>query len=936
MLVADIRQGAGRAILGRRARLAANLNSKSAELQGFRDRIAKSNLALQTILQTITVSLSLRNNASQSLVLRGLDDLKASIDRAVSRSWQNSIAASRVHEGSVHPHADAQLNRNLRDLAQAAKHFHSAASSTAGSAANSARSDDDGASIAPWQSYPGADMSLFGDFSDDSRERVEKFVREAPAVVGVEDLRKRKTFPVKRDMSRERVMVTVEEEEFEDDDGDVTDEDEDAEFELAFVRGLQELISHHIRAGNYSKAVDFINEAMSNSAVLSCATLLRTLRSQLVLTHLLQGQWRLASSLLTTLARQRKDRDAIVCSLLHGLAVAHLAAYAFDDALAACKMALYGRRRLHKRGDLDIAHVNETIGLFATIYDMTGDYVRAEVLRGQLPSNFVYSHPKSAITFLLQEEALKGLTKGDFAPPDSSISVVPGVFELADRADNMPVGLVRRATTASLMSPLRTRICEHERLERDTAKEVIIVEPTTPSDADDEASPVTDEDTVPITPLRRRITQIFRSGRPRRQTATKPVPEQDEAADDSGYGTSSPVESASPVEPASPWRIRVRRSKTKKLLKKQPAKTNKEIFKLLNMESRAKVDVPKRMTDLSDSFTESSADEEPEWALARQETGGQLAELDTTQRKMEAEDDGVLNDSMQPSKDASPSAQGTNELTTAVEDSGTDEGKDVASSDASTRALRPSRLQIPRTILAPGNLPLTIPSLDPLNLVHQGVSPRLTSALSSLSVCFLGLSALRTAGEMDGTRIQLCYLLNELRVCSTDAMLKGDVEAAIRRLDRRSARLRKWEYVETERSDVAIEKSERQEPFATRKGQQNEGEKALKADGSSPGNHASKGASTRDVTLPHVAPQTQLQVSSSFTETFEEGPKKRQQDEPGTHRKLPLQSDPGDRRDVSAEEKGFALAFDELRKRTFSPKLSFERQAEGIPVMVKS
>lgn len=99
LVVKEIRIGAGRTVIGRRVRLANTLSSKAAELQSLRDRIAKSNLALQTILQTITVSLSLRNNASQGLILQGLDDLKASIDRVMSRSWQNAKEAKgRTHE----------------------------------------------------------------------------------------------------------------------------------------------------------------------------------------------------------------------------------------------------------------------------------------------------------------------------------------------------------------------------------------------------------------------------------------------------------------------------------------------------------------------------------------------------------------------------------------------------------------------------------------------------------------------------------------------------------------------------------------------------------------------------------------------------------------------------------------------------------------------
>ncbi|KAL2210512.1 hypothetical protein CC79DRAFT_1330895 [Sarocladium strictum] len=797
--------------MGRRARLATSLNSKAAELQGFRDRIAKSNLALQTILQTITVSLSLRNNASQTLILRGLDDLKDSIDRVISRSWQNSGSATdRLHEGALNLHADAKINRNLRDLAQAAKQFHSAASSTASSAANSARSEDEG-SIAPWQSYPGADMSLVGDFSDDLRERVEEYVRDAPTALSSGNSGQRRTLQtVARSPSPVHILATMREEAFEDDsEYDETDEVDEAEFEMAFLRGLQELISHHIRAGNYTKAIDFINEAMSNSAVTTCGNLLRILQSQLTLAYLLQGQWRLASSMLTTsLASAKKDRDAVVCSLLHGLAIAHLTEYAFDDALAACKMALYGRRRLQKRDETSPQSVNETLGLFATIYDMLGDYVRAEVLRGQLPRDFVYSHPKSAMAFLLHEDTFKDLIQGDIGTSEASnMSVVPGIFELADSADNLLPGLKRRATTTCPMSPLRTRICEHERLERDTTKEVVLVEHTSPSDADDEASPITEEPWPEVEPLRRRLTQIFRTTRPRRSASMKPIQDQEEDENDSGYGTSSPVASSGP---SSPWRFRdfspLKRTKTKRLLKKQPIKKNKEKFKVLNMESKAKVEAPKEII----SPISSPSHDEAAWDSDRWGFSGQLAELDTAETTTDAEDQSSLGQADQPMQDklAAPRSVHWPSDASILAENESDVRLAASTTTAETTdtRTRPSKLQIPQPLSPTKKAPLSIPSLDPLNLTGQPLSPRLTDILSSVSHCFTSISALLTSDDMDATRIQLCYLQGQLHAYGYDRTLESDVEAAIARLWRKSAKLRRGS-----RGGEALEKGQEEE-----------------------------------------------------------------------------------------------------------------------------
>ncbi|KAH8179419.1 hypothetical protein LIA77_00938 [Sarocladium implicatum] len=579
----------------------------------------------------------------------------------------------------------------------------------------------------------------------------------------------------------------------EDEEEDESDDDDDAEFELAFVKGLQELISHHLRAGNYPKAIEFINQAMSNSAVLSSDTLLRTLQCQLALARLLQGQWRLASSLLTTaLARLKKDRDAVVCSLLHGLAVAHLTEYAFDDALTVCKMALYGRRRLQKKGEIEATRVHETVGLFAAIYDMTGDFVRAEVLRGQLPPGFHYMHPESAMSFLLQEDSLKNLNKGEMAvPQDYSSTVVPGFFEMPDRDDNAPPGLFQQATTVALMSPLRSRICEHERLESDTAKEVLIVDQTSTSDADDEASPITEEEEPEPRTLHRRLTQIFRSGRPK-HVGTKLNTHAEEAADDSGYGTASPVEDAVPT---SPWRLidfGIRRSKTKKLIKRhrwQPAKREKPEFKLLSMESRSKVEGPGQTSDAVITDTDDSMPESRNDALPAD--GGadlQLAELDATTQRLAPEGEAVPRG---PAALLVPAENFARFVKWANAATAIDEEIDLARSPSQTRATLPSKLKIPYSTTSRKVAALSLPSLDPRNLTHERLSPRLNDAISCVSRCLAGVPQLKTSEEMDATWTRLHFALEVLKTRGVDKCLEGDVEAAMRRLERRSWRLKK-------------------------------------------------------------------------------------------------------------------------------------------------
>lgn len=706
-------------------------------------------------------------------MLRRLDQLKDSIDRALRNAKQGGGRQASVH-------GELQMDRNLRDLAHAAKHFHSAASSSAGSSPSSV--PDDGGSTAPWQSYPGAEISLFGDFTDDRRRRVMEFVQDGSPLSAPES----QSLPEPKSkvprLTRSDSMTDASGEcEMERDEEEEEDEDDDAQLELDFLRGLQELISYYIRAGNYTKAVTRINDAMLNEAVATDKSLLRTLRIQIVVCHLLQGNWRLASNLLTSvLARAKKDRDAVVCSLLHALAIAHLAEYDFDEALSICKMALFGKKGLLKKGLVTEQGHSETVGLFATVYDMKGDYVRAEVLRGQLPAGFDYRHHDSAAAFILQDEALRDMVNGD------SSSVVPGLFELPTSADpNGPSVLFRRTTTTAAMSPLRERICEHERFENDTAKEVIVIAPSSPCDADDEASPV--DTPVSTTPLRRRFTKIFRGSKQRRPVmAGSPVKEEPY---DSGYSSASPVESASP---SSPWRL-FGRSRSKK--------ATREGFKLRTMDRMTRVAVESTSESQTQSSSRSTGNIFETYTLPSATPAPPVEEW--LQMPMIAEENiSVISRSASPALAlAELDSEKKNPRTTTrimnPDEPSSEEDSSFHSSQVSCRTpkldtnLAAARALDMNARVETQRLPRSIPSLDPTNLLSGPLSLDLTGCITLMSSTLISIPSLKTPQELDSAREALQRALQNLRsVGGADTTLEVDVQAAITGLQRRGMETR--------------------------------------------------------------------------------------------------------------------------------------------------
>lgn len=522
-----------------------NLNVYGADLAAFRDKVHKSNWALQTMLQTINVSLSLRNHASQEAILLELDRLKSSIDEAL-------MASIRPIGGFSHrptDHSDARVARNLRNLANAAKHFHGAASSTASTIRDGSRGG------APWQAFPGADIdvSLMGDLPSFRRERIEEFVREgrrhrrslssgltSPSFSppgehapeprrGSRSPRRPTTIHSPRPLSFsgavENVAVPASVTVITVDD----DEDEDAEFERLFLDGLEELAKDRIKERDFDKAIEFLQEAMKREVgSKSDNEGFQNLQVQLALCYLLQHQWEMAEPIITGLAKNKEAADAVVCNLLHSMALVHLSRYLFDKALAVCREALLAKKKLLKRKKIDVEDYAQTQGLLVMIYEMKGEWMHAEVYQSQIPADFDYEHPKNEVDFITSHPRLLTTVLGDNIPDFSVLppKVTPGLHELdGGGSDNCLTALVapalRRSHTYNGASPLKVKFAQQLMYEADTSKIVYVPEPeltvdtssspcpgsSTSEEADDEASPTTPPE--PEYPVRRRISRML-------------------------------------------------------------------------------------------------------------------------------------------------------------------------------------------------------------------------------------------------------------------------------------------------------------------------------------------------------------------------------------------------------------------------------------------
>jgi tetratricopeptide (TPR) repeat protein len=555
-LVNKIKDNAAGKSFGWKMRATLDLSVYGPDIATAREKVNKSHWALQTMLHTVNVSLSIQNNSSAQDISFKLDRLKSSIDEAL----RVALKAGSHDFGQSHA-SESHVARNLRNLAEAAKHFHSAASSAASSKASSAASSGGDSGVAglrqrnhrPQPNEHDAfdpstllgPSSLLGDFPTSRREWVEEWQRKqpndqasdigTPARVASPSPSSTISAPApRRPTHRPHVEIPVIEEE----------EDDEAEFEKMFLDGLEDLARDSIRVSDFDKAIELLTEAIRREEKTSSNKEdFRRLQTQLALCHLFQGDASLAEPIVDALARSSPARgdgelDQVVWTLMHVLAVTHLGAYAFDKALKLCKKALQGRKRFAKKSGVrqeEAGTCSDSTGLLATIYQMKGDYIAAEIYRRQIPTDCKYEHPAFPLEYLISRRELLEDVLGDDLPDicePVTVQSLPGSHELVGSlpevsAQAMPRRQTlrrRRTTNGGDMSPLRTRRHQWEKFESDTSKEVLIAPTASETDADDEASslaPSSDEptETIPTRPMRpteqpghgirRRMTTIF-------------------------------------------------------------------------------------------------------------------------------------------------------------------------------------------------------------------------------------------------------------------------------------------------------------------------------------------------------------------------------------------------------------------------------------------
>ncbi|PHH88515.1 hypothetical protein CDD83_7437 [Cordyceps sp. RAO-2017] len=411
-----------------RFRVAIDLSVHSEKLATFRESISKSNAALQTVLHAITVSLALRSNHSQDLILLELSRLKTSIDEAKQVS-RRSPGPSHLHQRSGT--SDARVTRNLRNLAKAALNFHSAASSTA-------TTIREGSSVAASTSRCGA---------------AAKVSSRGPKL-----------------LAQNRVGG----------DGSAVDVgDEIATLSKHVIEVQEDFALAEMKTHNFDKAARYLEEAMAEKQrspqSFNDEGLVR-IQSRLAICYLFQRDRAKLSSLVNSLADETPSGPPglEVGNLMHALALIYLAEYAFEAAQGFCTRAFQVKQNQVGR---EHPETLASLGLLAKIHEMSNNTVYQEAVRRMLPQDFKYHHPPDELIFITKHTKL---LPQDFKPLSQGSVPVPDVAEL----DGGGVSAIEIQQRGHLV---KSALHRRDMIEIDTSKEVYVA-PRYPSSRSD-ASP---------------------------------------------------------------------------------------------------------------------------------------------------------------------------------------------------------------------------------------------------------------------------------------------------------------------------------------------------------------------------------------------------------------------------------------------------------------
>ncbi|KAI0421313.1 hypothetical protein F5X98DRAFT_268589 [Xylaria grammica] len=442
--------------LFRRARVAAELHSRAGDIASIREKLSMSNLSLQTLLQVINVSLSLRSNESHDTILRDLKELKDALKRS-------SQAATVSYSTLFLNEQDIRLVHHLKGLIRAAHDFHTSASVTASTVAGTQPpptdfGDDDARSgFSP--RLPSMKRQQIETYLSEN----ERVARSNTSVSSIENNEIISLGPLKSD---EVVLETRE-------------IDSNHTFSSIFTSGFSKIAQRALQQLDLGKAEGLLREALKwhSSSGSNDVHHHQRLQTQLALCSLLQGNRQEAQALILDLVDANTEQDAVAHQLLYALALLQLHELDFEGARENSKLLWAALQRMPH---CTVLEANDAMRVLATSYQESGDSLLADAIEAELPDLRLSEPMPKMVDFLVDCEELLVEIFGLQDCPELSRSL-----SVVHKINNLPI--------AKNLSSLQLRV---QKLEDPRSP----VSECPSSDADDELSEKANPDFVNARP----------------------------------------------------------------------------------------------------------------------------------------------------------------------------------------------------------------------------------------------------------------------------------------------------------------------------------------------------------------------------------------------------------------------------------------------------
>ncbi|KAK3186833.1 hypothetical protein K4F52_004277 [Lecanicillium sp. MT-2017a] len=441
-----------------KVRVGIDMSIHARKLEQFRMSLRRSNCALQTVLHTITLSLTLQNNNSQTLVLTALDKLKSSIDDAM---WMAARSPSRPQGNGAA--FDSITSQNLQSLAKAAQTFYSTASSAAGSSVGSSNTE--------YMKMPKEAAGSVSGLNPIQAERLHDYIYNTSSDLDIIDA------PTDPDDSfRQSNELNLSRR----DSYHVSDplpSLSDLDLQLPLMEVLEDFALEKMKERDFTSAASYLEQACSSKlGACPAPDIHLRLQTRLAICYLFQGNRPKCEAALKRMENFGGMLDLEALNILHAVAIGYLTECRFDEATDACQTALRAKLRLLGKSHSETL---QTLGLLARIYDESDEVIHLEATRRLMPKGFIYVHPSNERDFLMARSSL-------IPRPDTETTTC-GLVEL-DNNEVFPVYELPAGDTEHISprSGLQRTLTRYEKVQADARQEAIQPEALSLKDTSEE------------------------------------------------------------------------------------------------------------------------------------------------------------------------------------------------------------------------------------------------------------------------------------------------------------------------------------------------------------------------------------------------------------------------------------------------------------------